>query len=263
MFKDIFSSLPVLGHMLYADFLIFRPAYLDRLFDFFIYVSINLVVMGYLLTGFGMRADYGIFMAATLVATGALFEVFPCAVNIVSDLTGNKIISYDITLPLPSWMAVARIGLSNAIRGLAIGIFALPFGLLFVGNQFDSSNFSPAWFITLFIANTFFYGYFSVFLASFVPHMGKIGSMWMRVMFPLWILGCFQFSWQVVYAKYPIFAHVILLNPFVYTIEGMRAAVLGQEGSLPMWACLGATLLAALVCGVIGVKRMLKRLDAV
>lgn len=263
MLSGIVASLPVLKQMLWADLLIFKPSYLDRLFDFFIFVTINIVVTGYLLTSFGLRADFGIFMAATLVATSGSFEVFPSAINIVSDLTNNRIISYDITLPIPSWIAVARIGLSNAMKGLLLGIFAFPFGLLFVGNQFNPVNFSLPWFLALFFSNALFYGYFSIFLASFIPHMGKVGSMWMRVIFPMWILGGYQFTWQVLYAKSPVFAYFALLNPFMYTMEGIRGAILGQQGSLPLWSCFSLILFATIVCGTIGVRRILKRLDAV
>ena len=263
MFNNVQSSLQVLGHMLRADFLIFKPAYKNRLIDFGIYVSIMIVVMGYLMTSLGLRADFGIFMAATLVAVGPMFDVFPCAITLVSDIVGNKVISYDITLPIPSWLAVARIGLANALIGIAVSIFSLPFGLVFVWQQFNPANFSPFWFLVLLLSNAFFYGYFGLFVASFIKDIPSIRSVWMRVMFPLWMLGGFQFTWELLYAKSPMCAYAILLNPFLYTMEGVRAAVLGQAGSLPMWVCFIVPVGLTFLFGTIGVRRILKKLDAV
>ncbi len=93
--------------------------------------------------------------------------------------------------------------------------------------------------------------------------MSKIGSMWIRVVFPLWMLGGFQFTWEMMYAKSPVLAYILLLNPFLYTTEGMRGAILGQAGSLPSSMCFVAGLFFATLYGAIGVWRLLKRLDAV
>ena len=93
--------------------------------------------------------------------------------------------------------------------------------------------------------------------------MTKIRGMWMRVMFPMWMLGCFQFTWQLLYSKSPVLAYILLLNPFVYTMEGMRASVMGQAGSLPLPVCFTATLGFTLLLGYIAVRRIMKRLDCV
>jgi len=263
MLKSVISSLPVLRHLLYSDFVVFKPTYLGRLFDFFLYVAISVFVTGYLLTRLGMRGDFGLFTAATGVAAAGMFEIYPRAAAIVADVTGNKVISYDITLPIPSWLAIARLGISDAIRIVTLSIFSLPFALPFIWKDFDFSAFSPFWFVSLLLASALLFGFFGVFLVTMVPTMNQLEPIWVRVIFPLWTLGCFQFSWQVLYEAYPGLAYLMLLNPFTFTVEGMRAAIMGQAGSLPMWLCLSATLFFTLVLGVFGVCGILKRLDAV
>lgn len=263
MLKKIISSLPVFGQLLYSDILVFRPSYLGRLFDFFLYVAITVFVMGRLLTKLGMRSDFGMFTAATGVAVAGIFEIFPHAMVIIADITGNKIISYDIALPIPSWMAVARVGFSNAIRIFMLSVFAFPFALPFIWHEFDSALFSLIWFVALLVSNALLFGFFGLFLSNMVPTMNHLEAMWVRVIFPLWTLGCFQFTWQVLHETYPVFAYLMFLNPFMYPMEGMRAAILGQAGSLPPWLCFFATCVFALLCGVIGVRGILKRLDAV
>ena len=263
MFKDLIASLPVFFRLIYVDLLIFKPMYRDRLIDYFIYVSLMVLIMGYLLTGFGVRSDFGMFTAATLVGTSGMFDVFPRAVAIVSDLTGSMVISYDLTLPISSWLAIVRMGLSNALRCFSLSIFALPFGLLFVWPQFNVAHVSWGWFFALLISNSLIYGFFSIFLSSFIENMSKIGSMWIRIIFPLWMLGGFQFTWEMMYAKSSALAYLLLLNPFLYTTEGMRGAILGQAGSLPTWMCFFAGLGFSILYAIVGVRRLLKRLDAV
>ena len=261
--RSLISSLPVLGHMLRVDILTFIPTIKDRLIDLFIYASISVVVMGYLLTGFGMREDFGMFTASTLAVVSCIFEVFPRAIGIIMDLLGNKVITYDVTLPLPSWLAIARIGIADSMKAFFQGCFALPFGLLFVFHQFNPAQFSFVYFILMLAVSALFFGFFGLFLASLATEVHKLDSMWMRVIFPMLFLGGMQFTWQILYAKSPLCAYLALANPFLYAMEGMRAAVLGQAGSLPFWYCFVAVLISALLCGWIGVRRMMRRLDCV
>jgi ABC-2 type transport system permease protein len=261
--SKLFSYLPTLGHLLHADFLTFKHVFTDKIIDFFIYSSLTVLVMSHFISGVGTSANFGLFTAATGVAVSGMFEIFPRVMTLLSDLVGNKVISYDVTLPIPSWMAIARIGLSDGLRNLLVGSLSLPFGLLFVWNQFNVHQFSPLWFMLLLVLNSLFFGFFGLLLASLVKNMSKVGSMWMRVIFPLWTLGGFQFTWFTMHAKSSALGYALLLNPFLYTMEGMRAAVLGQAGSLPLWLCATAIISFTFLCAWIGVRRIMKRLDCV
>lgn len=263
MFTSIPSYWSVLGQMLYADLLTFKPMMKGKLIDLFIYISITVVVMGYLLTSFGVRPDFGIFTAATLVGSVAMFEIYPRAAAIVMDLNSNKVITYDLILPLPSWLAITRMAITTAMQSLFMSIFALPIGFLFVYNQFDPSHFSVLWVIALLVMSNLFFGFFSLFLSSFVQNIQQLGSCWMRIIFPLWTLGGFQFTWAVLFAKSKALGYIALLNPCLYAQEGMRGAILGQGENLPCWICFVALVGFTALCALISVKRMMKRLDCV
>lgn len=257
------SYLPTLGQLLYADFLTFKPQFKDKVINYFIWISVTISVMGYLLTSFGLRADFGLFIAATGIAASSMFEVFPRAMTFLADITGNKVISYDITLPIPTWLALARTGISDGLKNLIICISTLPFGLIFVWNQFNPSIVNWLGLACMIIVTSFFYAFFGILIASVIKDMSKIGNMWMRVIFPLWMLGGFQFTWQVLYAKSSVLGYIALLNPFLYTMEGMRAAILGQAGSLPLWSCVAAIAGFTVICGWVAIKNVMKRLDCV
>ena len=71
-------------------------------------------------------------------------------------------------------------------------------------------------------------------------HVGTISRMrniWMRFIFPLWFLGCYQFSWAAIYALSAPLAYVLLCNPILFVMEGMRGALLGIQDCLPWGIC--------------------------
>ena len=43
-----------------------------------------------------------------------------------------------------------------------------------------------------------------------------------RLVFPLWWLGGYTFSWQQAYALSPYFGYAALCNPLLYALEGVR-----------------------------------------
>jgi ABC-type polysaccharide/polyol phosphate export permease len=249
--------------MLYADFLTFKPMIKTKIIDIFIEVGVTVMIMGHLLTSFGMRADFGLFMAATFVGHAAMFEIYPRAAEIVMDLTSNKVISYDLILPLPSWLAVMRLALTTAIKSLFISLAAFPIGILFVYQQFNPAHFSVAWFIPLLLVSNLFFGFFSLLLSCYIQSIQQLGSYWTRFIFPLWMLGGLQFTWQALYTKSKVLGYLALLNPWLYSQEGMRAVILGEAENLPCWACFTALIIFTTLFAWISVKKMMKRLDCV
>jgi ABC-type multidrug transport system permease subunit len=178
--------------------------------------------------------------------------------NLVTDFEGDRIISYYLTLPIPSWLVFLRSIIYYAINATALGIFVLPIGKLLLGSKFDSSALSISKFLLIFLITNIFYGSFTLWITSRVPNSLKIGNVWMRLVYPLWAFGGFQFSWQVLYNFMPYFAYVNLLNPIMYTMEGIRAAVLGQEGYLPFWSSVSVLIAFSLFFAWHGI-RLLKR----
>ena len=100
-------------------------------------------------------------------------------------------------------------------------------------------------------------------IASFVKNLAAIEHVWLRFILPLWFFGGTQFSWQTIYNIAPYIGYLTLLDPLVYVMEGMRAAVLGQEGNLPFWLCVAVLWVLTVVFGWWAIKRLKTRLDFV
>jgi ABC-type polysaccharide/polyol phosphate export permease len=251
-------------YLLLTDLTVFKQNIRHQLLDMLIWASTITLVFTYLMPAFGLASSYSSFMIASLCASGSLFNIFPSVMNLVNDFDGDRIISYHLTLPLPSWLVFVRLMLFYAISGMAMSIVVLPWCKLIVGSNFDLSQMNIFQYLLIFIASNMFFGTFTLFLATCVPNVTKIGRIWMRILYPMWFLGGFQFSWDVLHTHVPVLAYLNLLNPFVYIMEGTRVAILGAAAS--SINCYLAVVVLLCYCGALGMlalKRMKRRLDFV
>ena len=254
-------NIQVCARLIWRDMAVFRPYFYNRLINMALWVTITTLVFQYI--GFGDTSDaIGLFMACANVAVWGFFEVMDNVCATISDLQGGRSITYALTLPLPQWMVFVRIALSNALQGMAIAIFILPLSKLLLWNNFSFAQFSLSKFLLVFVLSQFFYGFFSLWIICMIKNVEAIGNIWNRVIFPLWLLGCYQFSWAVLVAKSPAIAYLSFgLNPLVFATEGMRAAVIGQEGYLPFWWCCIALIFFTTLVGAVGTIKMKQKLD--
>jgi len=263
MNKSIVFYAYVFKQLLIEELIIFRETFADKIIDLGIWVSCTAGIFGYIMPAFGLSADYGSFQLAGLIASAGLFEVFPSIMMLVSDIEGDRVISYQLTLPVPSWLILMKKIAYYAINGLSLAICVTPIGKLVLWNQFSLTNISIIPFLLMVIVTSIFYGTLILWLASKVKSMSKIGNIWMRFIFPMWFLGGFQFSWSVLYKVCPPLAYLNLLNPMTYVMEGMRAALLGQQEFLSVWLCILALIVFSMLSGWRATVKLKQRLDFV
>ncbi|MCB9493258.1 MAG: ABC transporter permease [Epsilonproteobacteria bacterium] len=256
-------ELSVFWHLLSTDLKILRFQIADKLIDMLIWVICGVIKSGFILPAFGVSKEFGAFVLVGSCATAGLFEVWPAVIGMVSDFTGEKVISYYFTLPMRSWFVLLRAVVAYATNAALIGIFVLPVGKLILGTAFNFANFSFMRFLLIYVLTSIFYGALTIWLASFMKDISKAGSVWMRFLYPLWILGAFEFSWEMMYNFSPVAGYLSLLNPFIYVMEGIRGAVLDWQGSIPFPFCVLALLTFSTLCAAHGIVRLKKRLDFV
>jgi ABC-type polysaccharide/polyol phosphate export permease len=263
MNKNLKSYSKTFWELLKTDLIIHKKNLLGSIVDNIIWVSLTTVVFAYVLQEIGVAKDYGALYLVGNISSLSLFETWPAAAQFIADQEGNNTLSYFLTLPIPAWLFFIKTTLSYAINSIVASLFVLPLGKLLLWNNLSFANFSFGKFILMFIAINIFSGFFTLFIKSLVKSMLHIGTVWSRILFPLWMLGGTQFSWQVIYRLSEPFAYVCLLNPILYGMEGIRAAVLGQEGFINYWICFGMLCMFSILFGFWGTKRLKKRLDFV
>lgn len=251
----------VFKELLFTDLRAFKNVIKDKLIDLFIWISTVTAVTSYLMPLFGLEVEFGPFTLVGLAASAGLFELFPAVMNMISDFENDQVIAYYMTLPIASWLVFMRAIVYYAISSAALGTLVLPVGNLFLRNPIALTEIHIIKFITIFLLMNMFYGAFTLFIASYVKNMLRVGSVWMRIVYPLWFLGGFQFSWYALHSVSKSLAYLDLINPITYIMEGLRAAVLGQEGYMSFWICILMLALCTIFCSYVGIVRLKRRLD--
>jgi ABC-2 type transport system permease protein len=255
------SKLDVLIQLLRHDLLKYKREFWSKLFDTSFLLVTSVIVWGYFMPE--LRNGYGPFILISSIASFGFFDTVGKVNELITDIDGDRKISYTLTLPLPSWLVFVYIGVYWAINSALIAILLFPLGKLMLYNQFDLLKVSYVKLIPMYITINLFYGFFSLWLTSMLKKMTDLGVLWVRVINPIIMFGAFFYSWHSIYQLSPSIAIFDLINPLVYVMEGMRAAALGQEGFISYWICLPALWVYIIACAWHGTSRLQKRLDCV
>lgn len=253
----------VFKDLIICDLQVFKQTFLDKYIDLTIWVIMTIGVMGYIMPFFGLSHDFGTFQLGGVIAATGLFELYSSAIDLVSDFEGDRVINYNLTLPIPSRLAIIAKASYYFIVYLTLAIVILPIGKITLWNQLNLSGINYYKLLLALILQSIFYACFVLWASSIIANMTKLGNIWSRFIFPMWFMGGFQFSWIALYKVIPILAFIDLLNPMIYITEAIRASILGQENYINFWLCLLAILIFSIICLLFGIRNLQKRLDFV
>ncbi|MBP6869486.1 ABC transporter permease [Candidatus Babeliales bacterium] len=250
--------------LLLKDITIFNKRLVYRSIDALAWMTSILLVAQYIMPMFGVTdPQYGTFTLIGNLAVWGLFEMLTSIAMFLGDMQGDKAISYYMSLPLPSWMMLTELAVASAYRSLASSFFLLPLGKIILGDNLILSNIHWPYFILAMIILNLFYGFFTIFVASYVSDLTALTMVRSRIMFPLWFLGGFQFPWKMLHTVSPTFAYINLCNPIVYIMDGLRSTALPTENYIPFWNCMGMLILFSILFGYLGIQKLKKRLDCI
>jgi len=251
----------ILIQLIREDLVNFKYVLINKFIDIALWTTTMLIIMGYVLQSFGLTPEYGLFMIAGVLVSSIQLDIYPQATALVVDYEGKRRINFYLTLPMPSWLIVMRRGLSNAITSSILCLPILPVAKIILWNTFSIGTVNFIHFLIIFLTVNLFFGFFSIWIASVVPNMQLLTRISRRIQTPLWFFGCFQFSWHTLYKIFPTLAILDLANPYTYAMEAMRVAIIGQEGYLSFWPCVGILLIGTIICAIGGHIILRKRLD--
>lgn len=261
MYKNFKKYSKIFWELLKTDLIVFGHNLIGNIIDCIIWVTLTMFVFAYIFPSLGMTKDYGALWLGSAIASWAIFEAWPSILTFISDIKGNNSISYELTLPIPSWLIIIKRILGYTINSMAITLIILPLGKLILWNNISFANFNILKFILIFITINIFASTFAHFLTSLIPSLERIGTAWMRILFPMWFLGGAQFPWYAINQMSPKLGKISLLNPIIYMMEGSRASILGQQNFISLWYCLLALWGFTFIFGTIAIIRIKKRLD--
>ncbi len=249
--------------LLRRDLTIFRREYFSKFIDTVIIFTNNVLIFGYFMQGQGLSASYGPFLLVAAIGSFGLIEIVGKVGLFLNDLEGDRAISQLLIMPIRSELVFIYMGVFWAISSMALAAILFPIGKLLLWTHFDLAAISYIRLVAIFLTGSLFFGSFALWLSSVIPGISSLNTLWLRYIVPLWMFGTYFFSWETAYDLSPIIGSVLLINPLVYVIEGMRAACLGQAGYLPYWVSLLALWGFIFACTAHAIKRLKRILDCV
>ena len=224
--------------MLKRDLISVRKAFKSSMINAFIWMIVTIGIKVYVLPFFGVTQTYGSMVLVGAIAAVANMEIIHRMMFFAQNMIQDRAeLNYDLLLPIPSWVVFVERALFFAISGMIISVFILPMGKLLFWNHIDLSSISIVRFVPFFILLNIAFGFFALFLASRMRGMQSIINTWLRIIFPLWFLGGFEFSWYSLKETVPALAYLNLFNHFTYITEGLRSAVFGPANYISFWIC--------------------------
>ncbi len=255
------SHMNIFWQLLKTDLYIFiKESFFDSLINSIIWMACCALTIAYVYPFLGMTQDFGPFWVVGGIFSLVLFDVFGNVAHFLHHI--NKV-SYELTLPIPPFFVLIKLACTFALQAMIYPIFMLPLLKLFLLDKINFTHFSLLKYTLISLETTLFVGFFSLLVAGMLNNIMQIRNLWGRMLFPMWFLGASQFSWYTLHKVFPIVAYINLLNPFVYAMEGIRVAVLGQQGYINFWWCILALCGFNIVFMWLAHKKLKKKLDFV
>ncbi|HKF42332.1 MAG TPA: ABC transporter permease [Thermoanaerobaculia bacterium] len=161
-------------------------------------------------------------MALSMVFTG----VWAVAMPLVSEFQFSKEIEDRLLAPIEiEWVAVEKI-FAGMIQALISGLVVLPFAWLVMGKGVDIRFPHPLLFAAVCLLVAFFASSMGLALGCTIGQT-QIGLMFSLVIAPMIFFGCTYYPWSAL-EKFPVLQKVVLINPIVYSSEGLRSALVPQ-----------------------------------
>lgn len=249
--------------LLQTDLALWGKNIISKSVDVIIWGMIVCLVNVYIMPAFGTSSFFILIQAVGLIVGANGAEIFGQVFRMVSDFENEKYISYELTLPVSSWIIFMRLITLYTINGLFLCVLMLPVLKLVMGGLLPLTPLCVLWVVLALIPINAFFATFTLLLVGFVSSVARCGSIMTRVLFPLWFLGGFSFSYKIAHSIAQNYAYLMLLSPYTYATEMLRAIILGSDQFISIEICLFVLITLTLLFGMIGIMRIKKRLDYV
>lgn len=249
--------------LLWSDIRVFLHDWFQNFLDALCWPVVLILANGYVLPTMGMSADYGAFIAISMLIIMASFTAWTAANSLAADLEGPRSISYELTLPLPYWLVCVKTIVAFGCKAALFNVMSLIVGKVILLDAFSLAHANVLKFFIIYLMSCLFFGSFAFWAAVFAGTIKRFMAIELRVAGPLFFICGYSFSWKTLYAISPMTALGSLIAPWWYAYEGVRAALLGQPGYINFYTCLGMLFLFCLAFSLWGIYLFKKRMDCI
>lgn len=246
------STLRVFFAFLQRDIYVFTKRLSFYATNFLLLYPVNFIItFGYLAPKTLMHnPESAHLLMITLLSGNVLLIILNMVGNFTNpmlyDFTTTRYIDFQIT-HLPAKLILLKTIVFNTIFSF---LFLSPFFVickLVLRDNFHIPQVSwPAVLLMTFLSCLCLSSYM-LFATCYMQGPRSIGSFWIRVNIPLFVLGGFWVPWFTMFQVSPALGYVTLANPFIYVTEGLRRALTGSEQFFSIATCSIALIIFAVV----------------
>lgn len=259
--NNISSQIYLFLELTYVELVIKKQNIINEFIDYTIWAGLQLFVFIHIMPYFGLSEKFNIIQLSGIITGIPIYDLYPNIFRLMIDIEHEKVINYQVLLPTRLWVILLSKVLSYVIIIFIISIAILPICQLCLWNKFSISSLSFFKFFLILLINCIFSSVSSLFLSLILKSSSQLGIVWNRIIFPLWFMGGFQFSWFSLFSFNKYLAYICLLNPVTYINEATRVALFTQKGYINFWICIFIIIILSVLLFLYAHKKLKKKLD--
>ncbi|MBT4594726.1 hypothetical protein HOD08_02505 [bacterium] len=260
MNQNLTLQVKVFGHLMHREMIALSKVITDFVINAAITSPLFLFVFAKIIMIMGTSASHIPIIIAGEISVQALFLGWGEASALVTDLNNRCECQYLSRIPISPRLAFLKYTCASIVKSFIVGTVVLVATKIALWDVFCLAQFSIPKFFLAMILNSTFYGIVATTIAARSKNLDQVTSMFMRCVFPLWMI-IFLGPWHMLATASPTLGTIALFSPITYTMEAVRGAILGQEGFINFWTCIGVGTTATIFLGILGLHWMKKRLD--
>lgn len=258
-----YNNFRIFCALVHRDLYMIKKRFRQLMIDSATQLILQIVYIGSLLPIMGVSLS----MVAPLYLGTAMAQIIFLGMNFgilnLFDIREGHLIYYRLTLPIPKrWLFASYIVHFMILISLLMVPLIL-FGIILLGSKFVLVN--PSWLglVLVFLLSTIVIGALFIGLSFYYDFPWFMANLWPRRLTFLFSFGPIFFTWRSIKSFAPNLAYFMLLNPLTYVAEGMRSALLNATGYIPVYCCIGALIIFALLLIAFMTFGIKKRMDPV
>ncbi len=241
--------------------MLFSHTIKDKFINLVIWATATTIVTTYILQAFGVSESFGAFQAGATIISAMGFELYPQIFSMIGDLHGEKYINYKLILPISNFMILLEKVVFFSINGLFMSVTMLPLIKMILLGRLDLFQINYFKFLLTLVITSVFFGFFTIFLTSLVKNIETIENVFMRILFPIWFFGCFQYSLKIANNISPILSGISLISPYSFACEAIRSSMLDPADYIPFFVSIAILSGMTVTAGIAGYYGLRKKLD--
>jgi len=228
------------GAMLARDAHVARRNAVQIMFQTFLQPLLFVFIFGRVMVGSGyMPPQYKSLLLPGIIAISMVFTgIWAVCMPLIAEFQWTREIEDRLLAPIDiSWIAIEKV-VAGMLQAIVAGLVVLPLGWLVLGSGVDVSIHKPLEFIAMILLVSLFSASGGLLLGCSMNQQ-HVGLMFSMVITPMIFFGCTYYPWSAL-QKFPVLQKAVLINPVVYSSEGLRSSLVPQFPHLPVAAILAA-----------------------